>query len=174
MIRTLDKAFALLTYQETIPLTGLFIRLRTTINRLILNTSRDYRKQDKTRDSREKGTKNKKRKGRKKQQKRKTNLTWYLRLKEREALKGNKQKPHTKSTRLNYPKGKDTIAQYDGNDDLNSDTEVDDTPLEKVQASTYGWHRTKLPKHPKGIKFWSDPNKPPDMIITDDPPLETL
>ena len=170
MISTLDKALTLLIHHETTPLTGLIIRLRTTINRLISNTSRDHKKHGVTRDSKKKGTKNKKRKGRKKQRKRKTNLIWYHRHKKREALKGNKQKPRTRSTRPNYQKGKDTIAQYDGNDDLNSDTEVDDNPLENVHASTYGWHRTELPKHPKGIKFWSDPNKPPDVIITDDPP----
>ena len=64
-------------------------------------------------------------------------------------------------------KEKDTIAQYDGNDDLDSDTEYDDTPLENLQASTYGWPRTlensvikafdlKMPEYPKGIRFWSD------------------
>ena len=138
LISTLDKVLAHLMYHETTPLAGLFIRLRTTIIELISNPSREHRKYDKTKDSQEKETKNKRRKGRKKQRKRKTNLTWHLRHKKREPLKGNKQKPRTRSTRPNYQKGRDTIAQYDRNDDPNSDTEVDDTLLENVHASTYG------------------------------------
>ena len=170
MISTLDKALTLLIHHETTPLTGLIIRLRTTINRLISNTPRDYKKHDVTRDPKGKGTKNKKRKGRKKQRKRKTNLIWYHRHKKREALKGSKQEPHSKSMRPNYRKDRDTIAQYDGNDDPDSDIDVDDIPLENVQASTYGWHRSETTKYPKGIKFWSDPNRPPNEIIIDDPP----
>ena len=34
--------------------------------------------------------------------------------------------------RPNYKKDRDTIAQYDGNDDPDSDTDVDDTPLESI------------------------------------------
>ena len=64
--------------------------------------------------------------------------------------------------RPNYRKDRDTIAQYDGNDDPDSDIDVYDIPLENVQASTYGWHRSETTKYPKGIKFWSDPNRPPE------------
>ena len=99
-----------------------------------------------------------------------TSYLWHLCHKKSESLKENKQKPQTRIPRPNHKKGIDTIAQYDGNDDPISDTEIDDTPLENVLASTYGWHKAKSPNYPKGIKFWSDPNKPPEEIITDDPP----
>ena len=167
LLNTLEKALAHLIYHETIPFTGLLIRLRTTITLLKTNTPRVNRKHDKTGNSGERETRNNGREGRKKPQKRRTNLTWHLRHKKRESLK---EKPRTGSTGTNLKKGKDTIAQYDGNDDPISDTEIDDTPLENVQASTYGWHKTESPNYPKGIKFWSDPNKPPEVIITDDPP----
>ena len=109
------------------------------------------------------------------------NLKWHHRQKERESLKSSTQGPRTRNMKSNSKKEKDTIAQYDGNDDLDSDTEYDDTPLENLQSSTYGWPRTlensvikafdlKMPEYPKGIRFWSDPNGPPDLIIWEDPP----
>ena len=136
--------------------------------RLVISISSEC---DKTKDSRGKETENRRFKGRKKQRKRNTNLTWHLRHKERESLKENKQKPQTRSLRPNHKKGKDTIAQFDGNNDPISGTEIDDTPLENVLASTYGWHKAESPNYPKGIKFWSDPNKPPEVITTDTRPL---
>jgi hypothetical protein len=96
LISTLDEVLALLIHHETTPLTGLIIRIRTTINRLISNTPRDCKKHD---NSQKKGTKNKKRKGRKRQRKKNTNLIWYHRHKEREFLKGSIQEPRTRSMR---------------------------------------------------------------------------
>ena len=178
LIRTLDEVLAHLIHHETSPLMGLIIRIWTTINRLISNTPKDCKKHD---TSKSKGTKNKKRKGPRKQRKKNNNLIWYHRHKERESLKDSTQEPRTRNMKTNHRKERDTIAQYDGNDDLDSDTEFDDTPLENVQASTYGWRRTleasvtkafdlKMPEYPKGIYFWSDPSRPPDEIITDEPP----
>ena len=68
LISTLDEVLALLIHHETTALTGLIIRIRTTINRLISNTPRDCKKHD---ASQNKGTKNKKRKGPRKQRKKK-------------------------------------------------------------------------------------------------------
>ena len=58
------------------------------------------------------------------------------------------------------------ICQYDGNAD--PDPESDDEeqgPLENIQASKCGWIRIKTNEYPKGISFWSDPDRPPEHII---------
>ena len=170
LINTLDKALAHLIYHGPNTLTGLFISIRKELTRILLNIPSEYRTYDKNDSSQGKESENRRPKGRKKQRKRNTNLIWHLRHKKRESLKENKQKPKTRSPRPNHKINKDSIAQYDGNDDPISDTEIDDTPLEHVLTSTYGWHKTESPNYPKGIKFLSDPNKPPEEIITDDPP----
>ena len=59
-----------------------------------------------------------------------------------------------------------TIGQYDGNPDSGPESdEEEQCPLENVQASKCGWYRTKTEEHPKGISFWSDPDRPPEEII---------
>ena len=165
MIRTLDMALMLLTQQETLPYstTKHIIRLRTKLNRLMSGRSDD------TAGAKNKEMKRKKRKKRKKQRKKNTNLIWYLRHKERESRKAGYE------TKQTHKKTNDHIPQYDGNDDplSDSESEADDTPLENVQSSTYGWHRTTVTEYDKGIRFWSDPNEPPDIIIWEDPPPST-
>ena len=160
-INTIDMILAHLIYQGPGILTGLLTRTRKGLIKILSNepsknnTTRKNNTQD--REPKYNGRSGQRRKGN-------SNLRWYLRQKTRESLKINKRGP-----KMNKPstrnKGKDTIAQYDGNDDPISDTDEDDSPLEQVLTSTYGWHKTKSPNYPKCIKFWSDPNKPPEDII---------
>ena len=170
LILTLDTIITLLIQHETVPLTltGVLIRMRTTIYRII--------KQDPTHNREDDGEKycktkpgNRKKKQHKKQKrhrKKRGNLKWHHRHKLKKTSK-TRSKENTKRYKSN-----DNIPQYDGNDDLGSDEEQDDTSLEQVHSSTRGWHRTKVtePRWPKGISFWSDPNRPPDDTIWEAPP----
>ena len=178
LINVLDEILANMTHLEMVPLMGLIIRIRTSLNRLISNTPKENKEQTSVK---KKVKKNKRRKSAGKHRRKNKNLKWHHRHKEREALKESRQKPRTRNIKPKYMKENDTIAQYDGNDDIDSDTEYDDTPLENVLTSTYGWRRTteasvtkafdiKMPEYPKGIRFWSDPNSLPDEIIWEDPP----
>ena len=62
------------------------------------------------------------------------------------------------------------ISQYDGNADSEPESDEEQGPLENIQASKCGWHRTKTEEYPKGISFRSDPNRPPEEIIAVAPP----
>ena len=161
----------LLIQHETVPLipTGILIRMRTTIHRVIKYgpTATCGRRNVEITDAIKPG--NKKHKKRKRHQKKKGNLIWHHRHKQREM---NKSRSKEKPKRC---KPNDNIPQYDGNDDIDPDEGPDDTPLEQVHSSTYGWHRTNVtePRWPKGISFWSDPNRPPEDIIWDAPPPGT-
>mgnify|MGYP001184610752 FL=1 len=164
LINTIDRALAHLIYQGPDILTGLFIRTRKWLTKILSNTPNVYH----THGPQDKVPMKRNNKGRKR--KRNTNLTWHHRQKARESLKAYSRKPKTRKPKPFHKDNMDAIPQYDGNDDPLLDIENDDTPLEQVLTSTYGWHKTKLPSYPKGIKFWSDPMRPPDEIIWDDPP----
>ena len=170
LIKTLDMVITILAQHEFIPLipTGILIRLRTTLNRIITYGPNATNNQQGDREKEEVTQKKRKHK-RKKQRKKRSNLIWHHRHKWRETVrKRSKLKP-------NQGKPEDNIPQCDGNDDLDTDTERDATPLEHIHQSTYGWHRSNVtePRWPMGIKFWSDPNRPPEDIVWEDPPPGT-
>ena len=185
LIRTLSSTLIILIHQETTPYTGLIIRLLTTMSRLMSNTSN----QDECTDRREKIHRTQKRRPkprkRKKSKKRKTNLRWYLRhkakpnqdehLKEKDKNRGPPMGDKDREPTILETAG-DTapkISQYDGNADSEPESDEEQGPLENIQASKCGWHRTKTEEYPKGISFWSDPNRPPEEIIAVPPPLGT-
>ena len=138
LINTLDEILAYLTHLEMVPLP--IMRIRTSLNRLFSNTPKENKPQI---SAKNKGKKNKRRKRAGKHRRKNKNLKWHHRQKEREAPKNNPQKPRTKSTAPKHMEENHTIAQYDGNDDIGSDTAFfDDAPLENALTSTYGWRRT--------------------------------
>ena len=67
-----------------------------------------------------------------------------------------------------HVRGDHKIGQYDGNDDPDTESEVEQGPIEDMQSSKCGWFRTEAikPNYPRGVRFWSDPNRPPEEIIT--------
>ena len=170
MIITIDMILAHLIYQGPEILTGLLIRTRKGLIEILSDESSENHITSKN-NPQDKEPKNSGQ-GRQKR-KRNSNLRWHHRQKVRESLKTNKQGLKTKKPSTQNKGTKDTIAQYDGNDDPISDIDEDDSPLEQVLTSTYGWHKTKSPNYPKGLKFWSDPNKPPEEIIWENPPPST-
>ena len=170
LVKTLDTIIILLIQHEDIPLTitGLLIRMRTTLNKIITygpkatHNRREY-------EATKKKVHRKKDRNRRKQHKKRPNLIWHHRHRRRESAKNMRNlNPNTRDTGEHIP-------QYDGTDDTDTEMERDDTPLEHVQQSTYGWQRTKAtePRWPKGIKFWSDPDRPPEDTIWENPPPGT-
>ena len=167
----------ILMYQETIPYVGILIRLLTTVHRLMSNLrnhEESTERKDKTHSTQKRGPKTRKRG---KSKKRKTNLRWHYRYKAKQSQdERNKNCGPPTGNRYCEPtiqeKAGDTapkISQYDGNADSEPDSEpesdIEEGPLESIQASKCGWHKIKTKKYPKGISFWSDPDKPHDEII---------
>ena len=151
----------------------LLIRTLTATKRYIQNQDEISGRGEKAYIAQKKGPKCR---NRKKPRKRNTNLKWHHRhqakLYEEELPKkgdmkrgpptGNKgSKPTPKAGNLETK-----IGQYDGNADSGPESDEEDQgPLENIQASKCGCHRTKTEVHPKGISFWSDPDRPPEEII---------
>ena len=169
--RALSNALITLIHQESTPYTGLLIRFLTTAKRYMQNQDEITARRDKAHITQKREPRRRKRK---KPSKRKTNLKWHHRhqakLKKDELLKkGDKNCGPPMGNKDFQPKAGNsamTIGQYDGNADSGPESDEEEQgPLENVQASKCGWYRTKPEEHPKGISFWSDPDRPPEEII---------
>ena len=173
LIRATSKALIILIHQETTPYTKLLISALSIIKRYTRNqdvVSAKVEKAYKTQNKRQKHRK------RKKPRKQNTYLKWHhwlqAKMIEKELTKRGDVKcgpPRGNNSCNPTPKAGNTstkIGQYDGNADSEPESDEEDQgPLENVLTSKLGWHRTKTEVHPKGISFWSDPDRPPEEII---------